>query len=52
MGQEDLARRFSEALASEDRHLASVRSWLAERLEIQLGRALPSTEFGESPQAS
>jgi rubrerythrin len=46
-GQEDLARRFTEALAQEDHHLASVRSWIAERLGIQLGKPLPSTEFGE-----
>jgi rubrerythrin len=50
IGQEDLARRFTEALASEDEHLQSIRTWLAERLEIQLGKALPSTDFGEAPQ--
>jgi hypothetical protein len=52
MGQEDLARRFTEALASEDVHLQSIRSWLAERLEIQLGKRLPSTDFGEPAQPS
>lgn len=52
MGQDELAGRFAEALASEDHHLASLRSWLAERLEIQLGRPLPSTDFGEVPQPS
>jgi rubrerythrin len=47
MGQEDLATRFTEALASEDHHLQSIRTWLGERLEIQLGKPLPSTDFGE-----
>jgi rubrerythrin len=50
MGQEELAGRFAAALAEEDRHLASVRGWLAERLEIQLGTELPSTDFGEPVQ--
>jgi hypothetical protein len=50
IGQEDLARRFTEALAEEDVHLQSIRSWLAERLEIQLGKPLPSTDFGEPAQ--
>lgn len=50
IGQETLARRFTEALAEEDRHLASIRGWLAERLEIQLGKPLPSTDFGEPPE--
>jgi rubrerythrin len=51
--QPELARRFAAALAEEDRHLASVRAWVAERLGIELGRELPSTDFGEpaSPQA-
>jgi rubrerythrin len=52
IGQETLARRFTEALAEEDQHLASIRAWLAERLEIQLGKALPSTDFGEPPEPS
>lgn len=47
MDQPGLARRFADALAEEDHHLASVRAWLAERLEIQLGAALPSTDMGE-----
>jgi ferritin-like protein len=46
-GQDELAERFTQALAEEDHHLASVRTWIAERLGIQLGRELPSTEFGE-----
>jgi bacterioferritin (cytochrome b1) len=46
-GLQELAQRFTEALAEEDRHLTSMRAWIAERLGIQLGRALPSTEFGE-----
>jgi rubrerythrin len=50
VGQEDLARRFTDALAEEDEHLASMRTWLAERLEIQLGSRLPSTDFGEPPE--
>jgi rubrerythrin len=50
MGQEDLARRFAEALVTEDHHLQSIRTWLGERLEIQLGKALPSTDFGEPAQ--
>jgi hypothetical protein len=48
IGQDDLARRFTEALANEDQHLVEVREWLGERLEIQLGARMPSTnEFGE-----
>jgi hypothetical protein len=46
-GQDELAERFTGALAEEDHHLASVRAWIAERLGIQLGKPLPSTEFGE-----
>jgi hypothetical protein len=49
-GQADLAERFTQALAEEDHHLASVRAWIAERLGIQLGRPLPSTDFGEPAQ--
>ncbi len=47
VGQADLARRFTGALEEEDRHLVSVRRWLAERIELQLGAKLPSPEFGE-----
>ena len=47
LGQDELARRFADALAEEDRHLQAVRSWIAERLEIQLGKAMPSADFGE-----
>ena len=47
LGQDDLARRFAQALAEEDVHLKTVRRWLAERLEGQLGAKLPSLEFGE-----
>jgi rubrerythrin len=50
MGQDDVARRFTTALAEEDEHLRSIRTWLAERLEIQLGEELPSTDFGEPAQ--
>jgi rubrerythrin len=50
MDQDDLARRFTTALSEEDEHLRSVRTWLAERLEIQLGEELPSTDFGEPAQ--
>jgi hypothetical protein len=49
-GQEDLARRFADALAEEDVHLRSVRRWTAERLEVQLGAKLPSVDFGEPAQ--
>jgi hypothetical protein len=49
-GQQELASRFSDALAEEDRHLTSMRSWIAERLGIQLGKELPSAEFGEPTQ--
>lgn len=49
-GQDELAARFTTALAEEDRHLASVRTWIAERLGIQLGAKLPSTDFGEPVQ--
>lgn len=47
MDQPELARRFADALVEEDRHLRSVRAWIAERLGIQLGAELPSTELGE-----
>jgi hypothetical protein len=50
LGQDDLARRFTNALAEEDGHLSSVRAWVAERLEIQLGARMPSVEFGEPQQ--
>ena len=46
-GQDELAEKFATALAQEDHHLASVRTWIAERLGIQLGKPLPSTDFGE-----
>jgi hypothetical protein len=49
-GQDELALRFTGALAAEDHHLASVRALIAERLGIQLGTPLPSTEFGEPAQ--
>jgi hypothetical protein len=49
-GQPELAQRFTQALTEEDHHLASVRTWIAERLGIQLGKALPSTDFGEPAQ--
>jgi hypothetical protein len=46
-GQDDLATRFTAALAEEDHHLSSVRAWIAERLGIQLGKPLPAIAFGE-----
>lgn len=46
-GQPELARSFAQALSEEDHHLAAVRTWIAERLGIQLGKRLPSTDFGE-----
>jgi tRNA isopentenyl-2-thiomethyl-A-37 hydroxylase MiaE len=49
-GQDELAERFTQALAEEDHHLASVRTWIAERLGVQLGKRLPSTDFGEPVQ--
>jgi hypothetical protein len=50
LGFDDLARRFTDALAEEDVHLQSIRTWVAERLELQLGAKLPPiTEFGEPP---
>ena len=49
-GQDELAEKFATALAQEDHHLASVRTWIAERLGIQLGKPLPSTDFGEPAQ--
>lgn len=50
LGQDELARRFTAALAEEDVHLQSIRRWLAERLEIQLGAEMPPAEFGEPAQ--
>jgi rubrerythrin len=50
LGQDELARRFADALAEEDRHLQLVRRWLAERVELQLGAKLPALEFGEPAQ--
>lgn len=50
LGQQDLALRFAEALAAEDRHLLSVRTWVTERLEVQLGAKMPAAEFGEPAQ--
>ncbi len=47
IGQDDLARRFTDALAEEDVHLQTIREWLAKRLEGQLGAKMPSAEFGE-----
>jgi rubrerythrin len=50
LGQDELASRFTDALAAEDRHLQEVRRWGAERLEIQLGTKMPALEFGEPAQ--
>jgi hypothetical protein len=50
MGQADLAREFTECLASEDEHLVKVRAWITQRLEIQSGAKLPSADFGEPAQ--
>ncbi len=33
-----------------DIHLQSIRRWVAERLEIQLGAKMPPAEFGEPAQ--
>jgi rubrerythrin len=51
VGQRELAARFAEALAEEDEHLASVRAWIVERLGLDLGTSLPSTDFGEPAPA-
>jgi hypothetical protein len=50
LGQDDLASRFANALVEEDQHLASVRSWIAERLEVQLGARMPPADFGQPAQ--
>jgi hypothetical protein len=50
IGQDEMARRFTDALAEEDQHLGLVRRWVAERLEVQLGAKLPPLEFGEPAQ--
>jgi hypothetical protein len=50
LAHDDLALRFSEALAAEDRHLLQVRTWIAERLELQLGAKMPAIDFGEPAQ--
>lgn len=42
-GQNELAERFTDALAEEDEHLATVRLWIRERLGVQLGASLPAT---------
>ncbi len=47
VGQDDLARGFTEALAEGDQHLLLVRRWLAECLTIQLGAKMPSVDFGQ-----
>jgi rubrerythrin len=50
LGQDDLARRFTDALSEEDVHLQSIRRWVAERVEVQLGAKMPPMEFGEPAQ--
>jgi rubrerythrin len=50
LGHTQMAQEFTECLAEEDEHLMKVRSWLAERLEIQAGAKLPSPDFGEPTQ--
>lgn len=52
IGQEELARRFTQALAEEDVHLSSVRRWIAQRLGLALGAKLPAPEFGVPPQTT
>lgn len=47
IGQQELAQRFTDALAEEDEHLQKVRVWITERLGIALGARLPPPEFGE-----
>jgi hypothetical protein len=50
LGMAELAERFTICLAEEDQHLALVRRWVAERLEVQLGAKMPPLEFGEPAQ--
>jgi hypothetical protein len=50
LGQDDLAQRFTAALAEEDVHLTSIRRWVSERLEVQLGAKMPPAEFGAPAQ--
>ncbi|HET7752838.1 MAG TPA: ferritin-like domain-containing protein [Anaeromyxobacteraceae bacterium] len=50
LGKNDLAERFTRCLTEEDEHLANVRRWIAERLEVQLGAKIPSTDFGQPAQ--
>jgi hypothetical protein len=45
--QDELARRFTSALAEEDVHLRSVERWVSERLEVELGARMPPLELGE-----
>jgi hypothetical protein len=47
LGMDELAERFTTALAEEDEHLLLVRRWVAERTEKQLGAKMPPMEFGE-----
>jgi rubrerythrin len=50
LGLDELARRFTDALAEEDQHLAFVRRCVAERLEGQLRAKMPALDFGEPAQ--
>jgi hypothetical protein len=46
MGQTEMAQQFTECLATEDEHLVKVRRWVKQRIEIQSGADLPSTDMG------
>jgi hypothetical protein len=50
LGQSDMAQRFTQCLAEEDEHLVNVRRWVSQRLEIQAGAKLPSTDMGAPAQ--
>jgi rubrerythrin len=41
MGENDLSSRFSQALGEERQHLATVRSWLYERVDAEIQRDQP-----------
>ena len=52
LGQTEMAKQFTECLASEDEHLVKVRRWVSERLSIQAGAKLPPPAFGQPAPAS
>lgn len=50
LGQDELAEEFKNALATEEEHLASVRTWLQATVEGQLGVAPSAGARPEAPQ--